>query len=47
MADFTPEQMRRMHISLTMVSPTAPRRLNVVRLRRQIESQTPSTPVMS
>ncbi|MFE2131149.1 Uma2 family endonuclease [Streptomyces amritsarensis] len=66
MADFTPEQMRRMHdfaeqlaelaehhedqwkvqttdgqIFLTMMSPTAPHGLNVVRLRRQIEAQTP------
>ncbi|MFJ3980250.1 hypothetical protein [Streptomyces sp. NPDC090021] len=65
MADFTPEQRRRMHdfaeqlaelaehqedrwkvqttdgqIFLTMVSPTAPHGLNVVRLRRQIEAQT-------
>ncbi|MFI1451349.1 Uma2 family endonuclease [Streptomyces virginiae] len=66
MADFTPEQVRRMHdfaeqlaelaehqedrwkvqttdgqILLTMMSPTAPHGLNVVRLRRQIEAQTP------
>ncbi|MER7468515.1 Uma2 family endonuclease [Streptomyces sp. NPDC097981] len=65
MADFTPEQMRRMHdfaeqlaelaehhedhwkvqttdgqIFLTMMSPTAPHGLNVMRLRRQIEAQT-------
>ncbi|MHC6626930.1 Uma2 family endonuclease [Streptomyces globosus] len=65
MADFTPEQVRRLHdfaerlaaladqqedrwkvetaegrICLTMVEPTAPRGLNVVRLRRQIEAQT-------
>ncbi|MFD6940042.1 Uma2 family endonuclease [Streptomyces goshikiensis] len=65
MADFTPEQVRRMHdfaeqlaelaehhedqwkvqttdgqIFLTMMSPTAPHGLNVMRLRRQIEAQT-------
>ncbi|MFB6563731.1 MULTISPECIES: Uma2 family endonuclease [unclassified Streptomyces] len=65
MADFPPEQVRRMHdfaeqvaelaehqedqwkvqttdgqIVLTMMSPTAPHGLNVMRLRRQIEAQT-------
>lgn len=72
MADFTAEQMRRMHdfaeyiaelaehqedqwkvqttdgqIFLTMVSPTAPHGLNVMRLRRQIEAQTPDAATLS
>ncbi|MFB7787764.1 hypothetical protein ACFC1D_34265 [Streptomyces vinaceus] len=72
MADFTPEQMRRMHafaeqlaelaehqedrwkvqttdgqIFLTLLSPTAPHGLNVVRLRRQIEAQTPEVMALS
>ncbi|ROQ97715.1 Uma2 family endonuclease [Streptomyces sp. 2132.2] len=72
MADFTPEQMRRLHdfaeqlselaelqedqwkvqttegqIFLTMMSPTAPHGLNVVRLRRQIEAQTPEVMALS
>ncbi|MFB7984086.1 Uma2 family endonuclease [Streptomyces vinaceus] len=72
MADFTPEQMRRVHafaeqlaelaehqedrwkvqttdgqIFLTLLSPTAPHGLNVVRLRRQIEAQTPEVMALS
>ncbi|RPF40907.1 hypothetical protein EDD96_4689 [Streptomyces sp. Ag109_G2-6] len=72
MADFSPEQMRRMHdfaeqlaelaehqedqwkvqttdgqIFLTMMSPTAPHGLNVMRLRRQIEAQTPDAATLS
>ncbi|GGT28256.1 MULTISPECIES: Uma2 family endonuclease [Streptomyces] len=34
-------------ISLTMMSPTAPHGLNVVRLRRQIEAQTPEVIALS
>ncbi|MFF4370511.1 Uma2 family endonuclease [Streptomyces sp. NPDC001594] len=72
MADFTPEQLRRMHdfaeqlaelaehqedrwkvqttdgqIFLTMMSPTAPHGLNVMRLRRQVEAQTPDVAALS
>ncbi|MEV7546824.1 Uma2 family endonuclease [Streptomyces sp. NPDC089915] len=72
MADFTPEQLRRMHdfaeqlaelaehhedqwkvqttdgqIFLTMMSPTAPHGLNVMRLRRQVEAQTPDAATLS
>ncbi|MFD8146363.1 Uma2 family endonuclease [Streptomyces sp. NPDC059708] len=72
MADFTPEQLRRMRdfaehlaelaehqedqwkvqttdgqIFLTMMSPTAPHGLNVMRLRRQVEAQTPDAATLS